>query len=119
MLHHRGVEADAAMEQEVPPIDGAEPYPGDGVPVEGVEEHARGLDRVVGQADDAGEHVGAAPRQRRQGSAGAGQAVGGLVECAVPAQHDHQVDAVGGGRPGQPGGVAAPDGLGQGHLMVG
>ena len=52
------------------------------------------------------------PGSGGQGGVGAGEAVGRLVQGAVAAEHDDDVDAVGGRALGQAGGVAAAVGLG-------
>ena len=110
LLDHRGVEADAGVEQEVPVANGAQADPTDRGGLDGVQQGAGGLDGVVGQAHGAGEDVGRPAGQCRQGRVGPGQAVGGLVQGAVAAQdHDH-VHAVVGGALGQPGGVAPAGG---------
>ena len=119
LLDHRGVEPDAGVEQEVAAVDRAQPDPADRPPRQRVEQHAGGLDRVVGQSDRAGEHVGRPARQGREGAAGPGQPVGRLVERAVSAEHHDHVDARRGRALGEPGGVAPPAGLGQGHVVVG
>ena len=86
---------------------------------EAVEEGAGRLDRVVGQPDRAGEDVGRAAGQGGERGVGAGQAVGRLVEGAVAAEHDDDVDAVAGRALGQAGGVVAAVGLGDGDVVVG
>src|SRR4029453_2271880 len=60
----RGVEADAGVEEEVAVVDAAESDAADRVLRERVEEHARGLDRVVREADRPGEDVRRAAGQR-------------------------------------------------------
>ena len=111
---HGGVEADADVEQEVPPVDVADADRADAArpgPERG-QQLAGGLDGVVGHADGAGEDVGRPARQDTEGAVGAGQPVGGLVEGAVAAEHDDGVGPVGRRALGQPGGVAPPAGLG-------
>src|SRR5918994_5203783 len=119
VLDARGVEAHAGVEQEVAPVDRPQADAADRTVRQRVEQHAGRLDRVVGQPDRAGEHVGRAARQRRERAPGSGEAVGRLVEGAVPAEHHHHVDAGGGGTLCEPGGMTPPARLGHGHLVVG
>ena len=53
-----------------------------------------GVDRVVGDAERAREHVRRAAGQRRERGVGAGEPAAGLVERAVAGEHRDDVDAV-------------------------
>ena len=67
----------------------------------------------LGSAQRAGEHVGRAAGQHAERGVGAGDAGRHLVERAVAAVADDDVDAAPGGVVGEPGGVPAPVGLDQ------
>ena len=101
--HDGGVEADAGVEAEEPPVHPAEP---DRAEVAGVDAAGQQLgrgDRVVGQADRAGEHVGRPAGQDAERGVGAGDAGGDLVQRAVAAEADDDVDARAGRRRGRSG----------------
>jgi hypothetical protein len=117
--HHGSVEAEPGVEQEAPPVDAADADPPIGVAMERGEQLAGGLQRIPGDPDGPGEHVGRAARERRQGGGRARQAVGRLIQRPVAAHGHHHVDAVVGRAVGQPFGVAAPGRLGHGELVVG
>ena len=108
VAHDGGVEADAGVEAEEAPVDLAEPDRPEVAGVDAAGEQLDGRDRVVGQADRAGEHVGRAAGQHAERGVGAGDAGGDLVERAVAAEADDDVDAAAGGVVGEAGGVAAP-----------
>ena len=87
------IEPDPGVKAEEPPIDAAE---GDGAQVAGIDsvgEQFDGCDRVVGKADRSCEHVRRSTRQDAKGGLGAGDARRHLVERAVAAEADHDVDA--------------------------
>lgn len=117
--HRRRVEAHTHMEEEVAAVYRAQPDALDAPGVEGVEEVAGGLDGVVGQADGAGEHIGGPPGKRRQGTGGAGESVGGLIEGAIATEYDHHIGARRRRPLGEAGGMAAPTGLGEGDGVIG
>jgi hypothetical protein len=119
LLDDGGVEAEPDVEQEEAAVHAAEPDVLDVPGGQPVEQRAGRLDGVVGQADRAGEHVRRAPGQGRQGRARAGQAVGGLVQRAVPAEHDDDLDALVGGPPGEAGGVVAAVRRGDRDVVIG
>ena len=66
-----------------------------------------GGDRIVGQPDRAGEHVRRAAGEHAERGVGAGDAGRHLVERAVAAEPDDDVDVAPGGVEGEAGGVAA------------
>ena len=119
LFDHCGIEADAAVEKEVAPLDPSETDAIDVAGVEGLEQHVDRVDAVVREAEDSGEDVGGAPGEGGECSVRAGEAVGCLVERAVTAEHDDQVVALPGGRLGETGGVAPPAGFGEGDVVVG
>ncbi len=119
VLHHRSVEAHPTVKQEVPASGDPEPDPAHSGAVEGVEQPAGRVDRVVGHADDAGEHVGAPAGERGQCRISARQAVGGLIQRAIAAKHYHKVGAVGGCGARQEHGVAPPGSLRERHFVIG
>ena len=114
----RGVEADAGVEAEEPPVD---PTEADRAQVAGIDasgEELDGGDRIVGQADRAGEDVGRPAGEHPQGCVGAGDAGGHLVHRAVAAEPDDDVDVAPGGVGGEAGGVTAAVRLHQLDLMI-
>ncbi len=88
-----GVVADARVEAEEPTVDLAEADRPEVAGVDAVGQQLDGRDRVVGQADRAGEHVRRSARQRAERGVGAGDARGHLVERAVATEPDDDVDA--------------------------
>ncbi len=76
-----------------------------------VGQQLHGRHRIVGHAERAGEHVGAAAGEHAERGVGAGDAGGDLVQRAVAAEPDDDVDASTGGVLGESGGVAAAVGL--------
>ena len=65
------------------------------------------VDQRPGDAEHLAEHVGRAARQAGERGGGAEQAVGGLVDGAVPAEGDHHVVALVGGLAAELGRMAA------------
>ncbi len=65
------------------------------------------LDRVVRHAERAGEHVGRPAGEDAEGGVGTGDAGRDLVERAVAAEADDDVDAAARGVVGESGGVTA------------
>ena len=91
-----GVEAGAGGEGEQAAVDLAEVDPAR-VPVVGdAQQVLRGVDDVAADAEHPRVDVGRAARQAREWRVGAGEAVGGLVDRAVPAEGDHHVVALAG-----------------------
>ena len=113
-----GVVADAGVEAEEAPVDPAQADRLDVAGVDAAGQQLDGGDRVVGQPDRAGEHVRRAAGQHAEGGVGAGDAGRHLVQRAVAAEPDDDVDAAAGGVVGEAGGVAAPVGLDELDLVV-
>ena len=107
VAHDGGVVADAGVEAEEAPVDLAQPDRAEVAGVDAAGQQLDGGDRVVGQADRAGEHVRRAAGQGAERGVGAGDAGGHLVQRAVAAEADDDVDAASGGVVGEAGGVAA------------
>ena len=109
--HHRGVEAEAGVEEEPAAVDHAQGHAPDGA---GGQRACRAgpppCPAFVGHADGAGEDVGRPAGQGGHGGVGADQAVGRLVEGAVAPEDHHDVGPGGGGLGGQGGGVVAAGG---------
>ena len=119
LLDERGVPADADVEEEVAAVDRSEPDRPDPPLPKRVGDHHRRVDRLVGEADGPGEHVGRAARQGGQGAVGADDPVGDLVQRAVAAEHDDHVGARSGRVERELAGVAASVGLDGVDVVVG
>ena len=111
LAYDGGVVPDARVEAEVPTVDVAEADRPDVACGDAVGQQLHRSNRIVGHAEGAGEHVGAAARQRAERGLGTGHTGGDLVERAVAAEADDDIDATAGGILGEPGGVSAAIGL--------
>ena len=119
LFDHSGIEADAAVEEKVAPLDCAETDAVDVASIERFEEHVDGVDAVVREAEDSCKDVGGAPGEGGECGVRAGEAVGCFVERAVTAEHDDEVVALPGGGLCETGGVAPSAGFGEGDVVVG
>ena len=119
LFDHCGVEPDPCVEQEVAVVYRTQTHPTDSRRIDGVQQRAGCLHRIVGQAECPGEHVGGTAGQRGQRGLGPDQPVGRFVEGAITAQHGDHVDAVVGRTLGQAGGVASTGGGGHLQAVVG
>ena len=95
------------MEAEEPAVDLAQADRAEVTGVDAADQQLDGGDGVVGQPDRAGEHVRRAAGQGAERGVGAGDARRHLVQRAVAAEADDDVDAAPGGVVGEAGGVAA------------
>jgi len=91
LFNDRGVETDATMEQEIATFHRTEPDAFHRTAAESVNDYFGGLERVVGETEDASEHICGATRQRSQRGGAARQPVRRLVESAVASQNRHDV----------------------------
>ena len=114
----RGIEADPGVEAEEAPVDPTQTDRPQVAGVDAASEEVDGGNRIVGQPDRAGEHVGRPSGQHAESGVGAGDARRHLVQRAVAAEPDDDVDVAPSGVEGEPGGVPATVRLDQLDLVV-
>jgi electron transfer flavoprotein beta subunit len=116
--HHRGIETHPGMKTEEPVVDPPQADGADVVRLETRSQQSDGSDRVVRQADGAGEHVGRPAGQYPKCRLRSRQTGGDLVHGTVPAEGDHGVEASAGGILGETDGVSPPVGFHNVDLMM-
>ena len=116
---HRGVEADAGVEEERPAVGRPDADALRRAPRQRRDNDVRRVDRVVGIAERARVHVRRTAGQRRERGRAVQQAVGRLVERAVAREHRDDIEAVVRGRAREARGVAAPRRLRDLDVVVG
>ena len=87
-----GVEPDPGVEAEEPAVDASEPDRADVVGPDPVRQQVDGGDRIVRQPERAGEHVRRSAREHAERGVGPGDPGRDLVERAVAAEADDDVE---------------------------
>ena len=106
-----GVESDAGVEAEEAAVHPSESDRPEVASVDTGGEQIGGCHRVVRQAERPSEHVRRPAGEYAECGVGTGDASRDLVQCAVAAVPDHDIDAPARGIMGEPGRMAAPIGL--------
>ena len=115
---HGGIEADPGVEAEVAAVDLAQTDRSKIGCIDAVREVVGRLDRIVRHAKGAREHVRRAAREHAERGVRAGDPGGDLVQRAVPAETDHDIDAATGGVMCETSGVSASVGLDELDLVA-
>ena len=112
-----GVEAHPAAHGEVPAVNAAEGDRSRGRR-DVLDQPPGGLDRVVGEPQGSGEHIGQPRGDDGERRVRSRQAIGHLVDRPVAAHGRHDLDPVARRFPGQPDGMALAGGLDRFHLEL-
>ncbi|MEI2652834.1 MAG: hypothetical protein V9G12_11925 [Microthrixaceae bacterium] len=114
-----GIPTDARVEEEVSAVHRADADAVDRLLAQRDERRAQRVDGVVAQPERPGEHVRGAAREGSERDVGSDEAVGGLVEGAVAAEHGDDVDTVVDTFLRELGGVTPVAGLDHPHVVGG
>ena len=117
-FHYRRVVTNAGVETEVAPVDPAETDWFDVFAVDAIGEFLYGEHRIVWHAERPCKHVRAPSGKRAEGRLGTGDPGGDLVECAVAAESDDDIDTASSCVLGETRGMTAPVRLDDFHVVA-